>query len=781
MKHLLLSLALLLGATAAHGALLTPEQALQRVPSLPGTVMAAPTTNVTAPALAYTGCSAEVTAYYIFNRPEGGYLITSAQSEGAPLLGYSLTGRFDASQMPPAMRWWLDGMARDIAQASQNPATVDRSRLQPHARTAKEPIAPLTTTLWNQDAPYNDQCPSIGDTVAPTGCVATAMAQVLKYHNYPPKGTGQYSYQWSGQTLSFNYGATTFDWTNMTDRYTSQSTPQQKTAVATLMKACGVSVEMDYGARESGAVSELIPGALRDFFGYDAGMAFLTRDYYGLCDWENMVYNQLAKVGPVLYCGRGDGGGHQFVCDGYSQDGYFHFNWGWGGVSDGYFLLYALDPLTQGTGGSSLTGQGFSTGQGIVTGVRPPAGGTQPQAVVGITGEMEVEAYGSLITITATLSNVSGETASSFIPGAVFKGSDGVNHFIANRAGSAYTLHPGYSTGNSDFSYNVSAGSLANGTYTMRPALRWADGGVAYIPLPISVAQNAVVTKMGSSAKVSLPTVGKITVSDVTRVSPLYVDQPFKVTATFSNATDIEQLQVIRLGFATESYWGGLQLEAYGTMYPVDMLPGDSLQVNYISHIFQGSVEAGEEYEMLFFDENGQILSEPQTVTFNELTSQPEIAVDSWDVASKGGLVDPNNIRVTGTVDCTAGYWANSLYFVLLNGKTGATYTYFDSPYMFVNAGDSQVFDFTGAYPEASTEITYLGALCTLRNNTLYPINHDYKQIRFGTSGVSDFSITPAAAEPEYYTLQGQPISHPVSGTLVIERRGTTVTKVVIP
>lgn len=186
-----------------------------------------------------------------------------------------------------------------------------------------------------------------------TGCVATAMAQVINYHKYPEKGIGSNSYTTttSGLSVSFNFGATTFDWDNMADIYSLSSTAEQKTAVATLMKACGVSVNMDYGTGASGAMSAFVPAALVNYFGYDKATAYRERIWFSGQEWEDLVYNELATVGPVYYGGTtARNEGHAFVCDGYRADGFFHINWGWGGQSNGYFRLSALDPSSHGIG-----------------------------------------------------------------------------------------------------------------------------------------------------------------------------------------------------------------------------------------------------------------------------------------------------------------------------------------------------------------------------------------------------------------------------------------------
>jgi len=240
----------------------------------------------------------------------------------------------------------------------------------------------MIQTQWNQGAPYNNNCPVISETRTVTGCVATAMAQVMKFHQYPTETTltipgyttttkdkDKNSYSLTVAGLD----ATTFSWSDMTSTYTSSSTGTAADAVAKLMQYCGVSLHMRYGLSANGGSSAYnanIPEALKVFFGYDGTTTYAQRQHYSYAEWVDMIYAELAASRPVILGGQSTGGGHSFVCDGYASDDYFHINWGWGGSSDGYFRLSALNPYDQGIGGSS-TLDGFSFTQDAVVGIRP--------------------------------------------------------------------------------------------------------------------------------------------------------------------------------------------------------------------------------------------------------------------------------------------------------------------------------------------------------------------------------------------------------------------------
>ncbi len=320
------------------------------------------------------------TAYYVFDRgTDGGYVIVSGDDRLRPVLGYAAQGRFDEDSIPPNMRWWLGEYAREIAAflcgPSESGAVLTREPVSSGSAGRSE-VAPLVTTKWNQTTPYNDQCPSFRGRKSVTGCVATAMAQIVNYHNWPQgTGSGMYSYTLVGLTskVQFNYGTTTFAWANMLDDY-SVGNPgfSQKMAVANLMLACGVGVHMKYSPDESGAFTLAVPYALINYFKYDGAARMLMRDYYYTSEWEDIVYGEIAAGRPVLYSGANEeGAGHAFVCDGYGADGLFHINWGWGGYYDDYFALSALDPEGQGTGGNI---GGFNYGQDVIIGIKPASG-----------------------------------------------------------------------------------------------------------------------------------------------------------------------------------------------------------------------------------------------------------------------------------------------------------------------------------------------------------------------------------------------------------------------
>lgn len=308
--------------------------------------------------------------YVVSSGDNAGYVMVAGDDVVInPVLGYSTAGEFDYDAAPDNLKWWIGEYARMIEYAAEHGMAVAET---PKFDTS---LDPLIKTHWNQDYPFNDLCPMLdSETRAYTGCVATAMAQVMKYHEWPEQGTGSHTYTdpYCGQTLSANFGETTYRWDLMPNDYDGTWTAEQIKAVATLMAHCGVAVDMQYMPDGSGAYSGDVPGALVNYFGYAKDIIHRDRDYYTQNEWIEMMKAELDASRPVYYHGQSTGGGHAFVIDGYNVDGYFHVNWGWGGQSDEYYQLATLDPYSgQGIGGTTA---GYAYSQGAIFNMHRPTG-----------------------------------------------------------------------------------------------------------------------------------------------------------------------------------------------------------------------------------------------------------------------------------------------------------------------------------------------------------------------------------------------------------------------
>lgn len=279
----------------------------------------------------------------------GGFAIVANDDMFKPVFGYSDT-QFSAGNTAPGLQWYIEALNNTLAEAKakgQPLKEVERSAKY------KDAVGELLTCRWGQDTPYNDQCPYYTEGGQKknfvTGCVATAMAQVLYYHKYPTQGKGKVTYRFApgngipAQTLTANFGETTYDWDHMRDTYTEGNyTTEEANAVATIMYQCGVAVQMGYTKDGSGAYSDKACKALRKYFGCKEWNEHYYRYYFNSKEWMNIIYRELNDNCPIIYCGQSKSGGHCFVLDGYREDGYVHVNWGWNGQSNGYFDINSL-------------------------------------------------------------------------------------------------------------------------------------------------------------------------------------------------------------------------------------------------------------------------------------------------------------------------------------------------------------------------------------------------------------------------------------------------------
>ena len=297
--------------------------------------------------------------FFVFNYPNNkGFAIVSGDDRVYPVLGYSDEGQFDPDNLPENLRGMLAYYQNQISWAEEKgiestPAIADewnRYLSGTGLRAAGENVL-LETSKWNQYEPYNLQTPLIGEQHALTGCVATATAIIMRYHKYPSRVANQptknyYKVRGAGIEESVTYDA--YDWKNMPLVYLRGGySDVEANAVAALMWNIGANVEMNYGLYEDGgssASSALAIRALREVFDYSASARFLDKADYRWSEWKTLLRKELDEKRPVLYSGRNNESGHAFVCDGYKDGEAFHINWGWGGSSNGYFLLTALDP-----------------------------------------------------------------------------------------------------------------------------------------------------------------------------------------------------------------------------------------------------------------------------------------------------------------------------------------------------------------------------------------------------------------------------------------------------
>lgn len=300
------------------------------------------------PELVYTGVDG---AFYVFNTGDHSFVIIAGDDAHRPVIGYSDQSAFDASNIPPALEYYLDGVAECMLQLRHAVATPDvaaewNSVLQ-HGRLISRHGGRGTgyfcQTQWNQDYPYNYCCPedpagSGGHTYV--GCLATAMSQLMRFWAYPSKGNGSHCYYHEDYgEICADFGNTEYDWDNMPNTLNSNSSEAEKLATGTLCFHCGVTIDMGYGPDGSGGGSGTIPSVMHTYFDYCDANVQLSRNDFETEIWKTMVREQFDMGWPMYYGGCENDGCHAFVCDGYDDNDMFHFNLGWGGSSDGWYLI----------------------------------------------------------------------------------------------------------------------------------------------------------------------------------------------------------------------------------------------------------------------------------------------------------------------------------------------------------------------------------------------------------------------------------------------------------
>lgn len=763
---------------------LTPEEALERVREA-GSV-AISTRSHSNPELKMTIDDKNgYSAVYVFENDNNGFLIVSADDSATPLLGYSDTGSFDPDNVPPALQYWLGEYTRQIEHI-KNENHVFSSTRASKLPSDWAPITPMVKTKWNQNAPFNNLCPEMTNSngeKAATGCVATAMAQVMKYFNYPTKGQNSIGFHCQTQTVNedlyLNFSEVTFDWANMLDSYNGNYTPDQANAVATLMKAAGYSVKMMY-SNESGAYSHDIAGALYNYFGYDQGVSTQYRDMYSYSDWAEMIYNNLKNCGPVIYNGASDSGGHSFVLDGYSKDGYFHFNWGWGGLSDGYFLLDALDPRSLGIGAGSGGYQYYQVG---VFNIQKPVSSSKPQTMVYAIGNLDGSGHGNSFELYFKDLNEAGVyyqgiSKLNFQFGIKIEteGSSAAPIYVPQKESGYYLFEPSDSRMNyyafnnnpNTIEFDLASAKLSNTTKYKFTIVYRPLGSSAWEEIKVnSGCYNYIyVTKSKSGnlsqyAVVSNP-IMNFNATNVEFLTDLYFDSSSKLNVSLNNPNQIELsrnispvLISIKLNTYTAEFWGQSFLL---TLAPGESFTGDWTTAWYPTNSSTKISSDTEFYLGLYSEETESLIYvSDSTVTMHakeDVAYDAEIIIDTPTNEKNHYLIDNcNSFPVTTKISVTQGNFTNKVAVDVwkpdmssLNSTTGQVSIRLlsRSPYdlIFIDEGNTENLIQNISIPDASIGENYIIA-CSFEKNGAWQNNFNdskyYKWILInGVDGVEE-------------------------------------------
>ena len=300
--------------------------------------------------------SSESLPYYVFNREEGGFVIIAGDDNLQKVLGYSETGTFDADNLPPQLKELFVNLEDNLG---KNPNSATHASWSTDTRAESGVL--LKTALWDQWEPYNLYTPKFDGETAPVGCIATALAIIMKYNEFPKTTVKPLNHKWYSQGVPYTYDFSkmNIDYSLLRDEYLpdDELTEAEKAAIAEIMYAAQATVNMQFDAQVSTSYSQDKPRMYRELFGYDEQCQFIDRIYFSDAEWNDIIQDQLNNNMPVLMEAKNGFNGHAFVIDGYDTNGYYHVNWGWGGIANGYF---AIDDLN-----------GYTLMQGISINMRP--------------------------------------------------------------------------------------------------------------------------------------------------------------------------------------------------------------------------------------------------------------------------------------------------------------------------------------------------------------------------------------------------------------------------
>lgn len=305
--------------------------------------------------------------FYLFTPDKGeGFVIVSGDDALPPIIGYSATSK--AGEMPAALRDLLniyDTYVNDVRNGTAKP-------VQPVTTASNSNIAPMLTTTWDQGSPYNLMCPQVNGSYTPTGCTATASAQIMKFHNWPDKASK--SFNWNnnitGNSEYINTSNHKYDWANMLDNYKNGYNNTEANAVALLMSDVGKAMQSEYALGGTGSTPIYAAQALVNIFKYSPDIVIANRSEYTNEEYMELIRTNLEARQPLLYAGHGQNfsSGHAFVCDGINENNLLHINWGWNGAYDGYFDITSMAPGGTGIGGGE---ERYNVGQAIIANIRP--------------------------------------------------------------------------------------------------------------------------------------------------------------------------------------------------------------------------------------------------------------------------------------------------------------------------------------------------------------------------------------------------------------------------
>lgn len=695
----------------------------------------------------------------VLNADDEGFVVKA----GDEVVAYSDQGTFDRRTAAPAMLEWLDAMAQG------NARTADAGQ----GYTAVQPL--LGRIAWNQNSPYNDLCPQyeIGHT-SPTGCVATAMAQVMYYHRWPAQGEGYHEYSpaiLSGNTLAADFANTLYRWDAMLPTYDATSSTESRDAVAELMLHCGISVDMFYYS-QSGALDVDVPPALTEYFRYDHSMTYRKREHYSTHDWLQVINDELLAGRPVLAYGRASSGGHAYVFDGMDANGFIHVNWGWGGMSNGYFRTSDLTPASQGIGGSD---GGYNYSQRIITGIRPRVEGEQTDYAVeltsteGLTPSKWKINQGQDVTI-----KLSGKVTNHGWRNSDFDYAllliDAKGDTVKLIAGPTAQHLDKDATDYAPTFGTVNLGTLTAGEYRLYPACRMTGGTGLwqrvrdnYTGYPNYLTLTATETTVTMVA----PNYFDLKATETTVPQVIYSDVPTLVSTKVTNQGDVEYHGEVKVQLRNSQN----SIVASTTNYLIDLLPGEETQMRF-TDAYKATPGS---YTLVLVDDDGQIISAKHSVT---VENAPHMGTPVSTKPLSIDKMDRQDFTATATLKAEGGMVSGLLYTYIYANSGKALMGCLYPEYVFMDKDGEATVTMRGAFENAQEGTTYrirLGLLGLNGYVTFLDDKDSERYFTFGDPAGITYLTTATAAPHAVYNLQGIRLGSDKGGFSIVG--GTKVLK----
>lgn len=677
---------------------------------------------------------------YVYTPSEGeGFIIVAGDDCLPQIVGYSTDNRFKPDSIPAPLK----NMFTRYGQLIKAMSGCLRGAQRPALRSwnAVEPL--LGNLAWGQGNPYNALTPKVDGNRAPTGCVATALAQVMRYHCWPANGIGKGVYTINGKNKkTVSIDGHSYNWTTMHNSYGSTTSTEENYAVARLLYDVGVAARMSYSKWESSAFSAYAATALIENFSYSRALRAMNRMYHTSDEWEAAIQEELQAKRPVYYAGGSPGGGHAFVCDGYDGKSLYHINWGWNGLSNGYYALIELLPGSQGIGAGG--GGGYITEQDMIVGVQPDYVKTDPKPLIYAEkfkiDDTKPAPGSSAIQAIVSAFNYSGKAISGNLGVEVVNAAnvETAAQFKANSGDKDIKL----GWGPNDTTVNISTDDLTPGTYRVFPSFYMSDTKTwerIRVPLnepqfwTLSVGNGGEVTVLKDNAyKVSLIVTGITT--------PRYEGQN-TVSITYTNFGSVPYNGLIGFRLVSDKSNTSFSSDGKGVYYTNSFIePGGSvtykdlaidtkdatngLKANYVQVLYDSTNQKYNPDDNLRLIPHHVLTTIPISTVKKELKSPLCKILSSTPRTCKQG--DLLSVQVSVKLDDAGAYFSGPIELQFLQSDSKGTWIRGNlgrTAYVTLNGISEETLTFEGNVGVASGE--YILSVGVLKydpkeNNTLW-------------------------------------------------------------